>query len=341
MKSRLHDKFVPACYRPMIIDEWQHLRQGEGTVAEYIARFDDLMIRCNLDEEPVATLARFRAGLRPEYQCELVLQEVSTLEKAYRYTINMELFSSYTQRTHPPWIATTEVTRFVQINSAVPPPTPLPRVNQPPVPSPPPPQPFIPVQPTNPSIIPAPVTGGLLGLHMGAPTTNSGQPPPPWTNDRRKGDPSEEFDHDHLRRPRIARERESRVSSAKVGDILLPNALPLDKQHAQRALYWSKSTTKTIHHPPALTTQSRRSMKRILTSLIHLKGHGTSGMHHQGDTAVNFRRTRQSPHRSTQYDTDKRIGRKRYTVKLRESPLNIDILDIYKDWRQRDQNSDR
>ena len=97
MKSRLRDKFVPACYRPMIIDEWQHLRQGDDTIAEHIARFNDLMIRCNLDEEPVATLARFCAGLRPEYQCELVLHEVSTLEKAYRDTINMELFSSYNQ----------------------------------------------------------------------------------------------------------------------------------------------------------------------------------------------------------------------------------------------------
>ena len=67
MKSRLREKFVPACYRPMIIDEWQHLRQGDDTVADYIVRFDDLMIRCNVDEEPVATLARFRAGLRPEY----------------------------------------------------------------------------------------------------------------------------------------------------------------------------------------------------------------------------------------------------------------------------------
>ena len=73
MKSRLRDKFIPACYRPMIIDEWKHLRQGDGTVAEYIACFNDLMIRCNLDEEPVATLARFSAGLRLEYQRELVL----------------------------------------------------------------------------------------------------------------------------------------------------------------------------------------------------------------------------------------------------------------------------
>ena len=37
MKSRLREKYIPACYRPMIIDEWQHLRQEEGTVADYIA----------------------------------------------------------------------------------------------------------------------------------------------------------------------------------------------------------------------------------------------------------------------------------------------------------------
>ena len=44
MKGRLREKFVPACYRPMIIDEWQHLQQGNGSVADYIAKFDDLMI---------------------------------------------------------------------------------------------------------------------------------------------------------------------------------------------------------------------------------------------------------------------------------------------------------
>ena len=55
----MRGKFVPICYRPMIIDEWQRLRQGDGSVADYIAHFDELMIRCNNDEESVATLARF------------------------------------------------------------------------------------------------------------------------------------------------------------------------------------------------------------------------------------------------------------------------------------------
>ena len=103
MKGRLREKFVPDCYRPMIIDEWQHLQQGDSTVAEYIAKFDDLMIRCNVDEEPVATLARFRAGLRSEYHRELILREVTTLEKAYRYAANMELYTIHTQRDNAAW----------------------------------------------------------------------------------------------------------------------------------------------------------------------------------------------------------------------------------------------
>ena len=95
----------------MIIDEWQHLQQGNGTVVEYIVRFDDLMIRCNIDEEPVATLARFRAGLRSEYQRELVLHEVTTLEKAYCYTTNMELYSSHAQRAGYAWSSSSEQER--------------------------------------------------------------------------------------------------------------------------------------------------------------------------------------------------------------------------------------
>ena len=137
MKSRLREKFVPACYRPMIIDEWQHLQQGDGTVVEYIARFDDLMIRCNVDEEPVATLARFRAGLRPEYQRELVLHEVSTLEKAYRYVINMELYSLHAHRTTSTWFAASESSRTMLTTPTStpppPPPTAFPPLPQPPL----------------------------------------------------------------------------------------------------------------------------------------------------------------------------------------------------------------
>ena len=129
MKSRLREKFVPACYRSMIIDEWNHLQQGDGSVVDYIARFDDLMIRCNVDKEPVATLARFRAGLRLEYQRELVMHEVSTLEKAYRYTTNMELYSSHAQKISTTWFSACETTRSLQSALANVLPIPLPTIS--------------------------------------------------------------------------------------------------------------------------------------------------------------------------------------------------------------------
>ena len=115
MKGRMRGKFVPVCYRPMIIDEWQRLRQGDGSVADYIAQFDELMIRCNIDEEPEATLARFRAGLRPEYQRELILQEITTLEKAYRFATNMDLYASHAQGTTPVWSSTPETVRSLPL----------------------------------------------------------------------------------------------------------------------------------------------------------------------------------------------------------------------------------
>ena len=107
-------------------------------VVDYIAKFDDLMIRCNMDEEPVATLARFRAGLRPEFQRELVLHEVLMLEKAYHYTINMELYSAHAQKVNTTWLATGEVMRLVQSSPVSSSPTPLPLVGLPATPSPPP-----------------------------------------------------------------------------------------------------------------------------------------------------------------------------------------------------------
>ena len=185
MKGRLREKFVPACYRPMIIDEWQHLRQGEGTVADYISRFDDLMIRCNLDEEPVATLARFRAGLRPEFQRELVLQEVTSLEKAYRYALNMEVYSTHAQREHTPWYTTTGVAHLKHPEPRLHFPGSLTQNN---VPTPPIASPFrLPIQhsATAPATTHTPAMGGRnhLGVSPNSPTPRHG-PPTLSTHDR-------------------------------------------------------------------------------------------------------------------------------------------------------------
>ena len=271
MKSRLRDKFVPACYRPMIIDEWQHLRQGDDTMAEYIARFDELMIRCHLDKEPMATLARFRAGLRPEFQRELVLQEVSSLENAYRYTINMELFSSQAQRPMTPWIATVEVTQTVHSTHGNSLPFAFPLVSPSPAP-PPPSRLYTPVTTPGPAITPATTTGGLLGPRTGAPTTKIGLPYPPANERSTDGRHPGGYVRGELLHPHPTWECGSRASSVKAGATLPPSVCPNDKQHDQLARCWRKFKTTTIHPHPAWTIRKPKFTKRTRRSLTLLKG---------------------------------------------------------------------
>ena len=192
MKGRLRGKFVPDCYRPMIIDDWQHLQQGDSTIAEYIAKFDDLMIWCNVEEEPVATLARFKAGLRPEFQRELILREVTTLEKAYRYAANMELYTNHAQRDNAGWNILPEMTSTDSPSSASKttryPSHPIPRTGAPatyslPLPSTLPQRPLLPVVPT---VTPNPGTNGYGnrgGISTGLQPTRS-QMPPTFTAER-------------------------------------------------------------------------------------------------------------------------------------------------------------
>ena len=222
----------------MIIDKWQHLRRGEGTVTDYVTKFDDLMIRCNLDEEPMATLARFRAGLRPEFQRELVLQEVSTLEKEYRYAINMELFSSPTPRSYSPWIATTEVTHRVHSGSGGSLPTPLPLLNLPPVPSPSPSQTFILVQAPSPTANPVSITSSLRGPRQVSRQPESAPPTPLRATVNPRGRPLGECDHDCLQPTHPAQERGSPVTSVRAGDTSPSSVRLQDRRLNQHAPCW-------------------------------------------------------------------------------------------------------
>ena len=109
------------------------------------------------------------------------------LEKAYRYTINMELFSSQAQRPLTPWIATVEVTRTVHSTHGNSLPLPLPLVSPSPTP-PPPSRLYTPATTPGLAIAPATTTGGVLGPRTGTPTTKIGLPYPlanEWSTDGR------------------------------------------------------------------------------------------------------------------------------------------------------------
>ena len=64
MTAKLRNKYVPMSYSHKLLDQWQRLSQGTRSVAEYIARFDEFVMRYNVDESESNTLSRFRARLR-------------------------------------------------------------------------------------------------------------------------------------------------------------------------------------------------------------------------------------------------------------------------------------
>lgn len=66
------------------MDQWNSLRQGNISILDYIARFDEFMWRCDITEDHSATLSRFRLGLRSKFQKELIPHNVTNLEEAYR-----------------------------------------------------------------------------------------------------------------------------------------------------------------------------------------------------------------------------------------------------------------
>ena len=59
---------------------------------EYIAKFDEVVKRCNVDEPETMTISRFRIGLRTDISVELLLREVRNLEHAYQIARDYERF---------------------------------------------------------------------------------------------------------------------------------------------------------------------------------------------------------------------------------------------------------
>ncbi|PKA54954.1 hypothetical protein AXF42_Ash000790 [Apostasia shenzhenica] len=91
-KAIMREKYVPITYHDQLLDQWQRLTQGTRSMIEYIAKFDEFMMRCGETESPTTTLSRFRAGLREDIQRELYLHRVATLEEAYQMAHDYERF---------------------------------------------------------------------------------------------------------------------------------------------------------------------------------------------------------------------------------------------------------
>ena len=79
-------------YHQRLLDQWHRLIQGNKSATEYIAQFDELAMRCGMNESEAVILSRFRPGLREELKRELYLREVKDLEQAYQVARDFEQF---------------------------------------------------------------------------------------------------------------------------------------------------------------------------------------------------------------------------------------------------------
>jgi len=70
MKDELKGKYVPPSFSDRLMDKWHQHNQGNKSAKEYIAKFDEFLIRCSISSKKgqAQILSRFRAGLRED--CE-------------------------------------------------------------------------------------------------------------------------------------------------------------------------------------------------------------------------------------------------------------------------------
>jgi len=47
---KLEEKYSSVTYKHHLLDQWQRLPQGNRSVAEYIIKFDEFLIRCSENE---------------------------------------------------------------------------------------------------------------------------------------------------------------------------------------------------------------------------------------------------------------------------------------------------
>lgn len=70
-------------YRSQLLDQLLNFRQATSSVSDYMSQFEDLMLRCELQEVPWLTVTRFINGLQVDIKREVSKQSPQVLEDAY------------------------------------------------------------------------------------------------------------------------------------------------------------------------------------------------------------------------------------------------------------------
>ena len=92
IKVELKKKYILPIFRDRLLDKLSSLKQGNMTVKEYMNKFDELVVRCDIQENSRLTLSRFRTGLRPTLQREMLQHTVESVDEAFQLALGIETY---------------------------------------------------------------------------------------------------------------------------------------------------------------------------------------------------------------------------------------------------------
>ena len=90
LKAAMRHRFVPSYYARDLLNKMQRFQQGQQSVEEYYQELQKGMLRCDLQEENEAAMARFRGGLNPEIQNILDYKEYYDMTTLFEYACKAE-----------------------------------------------------------------------------------------------------------------------------------------------------------------------------------------------------------------------------------------------------------
>lgn len=102
MRGILRNKYVPPYYMSDLLSQFQNLRQNTSTVHEYISTSEELLLRCQVDEEQPVLVTTFVNGLRADIRREVQVHNLFDLDSAYQKALDYEKYLRYVPRRFSP-----------------------------------------------------------------------------------------------------------------------------------------------------------------------------------------------------------------------------------------------
>ena len=95
MKEKLKEKYRPEYYKNRLLDQLHRLRQSDMSVQNYITKFEDLTLYCDVREHRSQTITRFVWGLRSKIRRVMITDsyDLDTVEEVFDVALKIDVNS--------------------------------------------------------------------------------------------------------------------------------------------------------------------------------------------------------------------------------------------------------